>query len=362
MSDALFTPEFRLAIDFCSRCFIGSRIVEAPSSEIDWPSFLELCRVHRIQGLAHKGLTVSRRDCPETVRDALRAAAAGVTAANLQAKFEYGRLLERFDAAGIDVLILKGLPLSVLAYGDPTLKAGIDIDLLIAPVDLGLAAKTIRQMGWYLAAPGETPDDIGLRRWHREWKESVWLKRSSPSQIDLHTAAADHPRLIPSIDVHSPRQSVDLGDGVTAPTLADDELFTYLTVHGASSAWFRLKWIVDFAAVLSPLDSSSIARIYTRTQQLGAGRCAGQALLLAHCLFGTLDGNPDLLKRLQGGRAIHRLYRTALKMLAASVEPTGRWLGTLPIHRTQFSLLPGTRFKLSELARQTRKVALRVRS
>lgn len=362
MSDAQLTPELRLAIECCSRCFSGSAVAEDPDLSIDWPAFLALCHFHRVEGLAHKGLMASGRDCPEFVRDALNAAAARVTAANLQARLDCGRLIERFKAVGINVLLLKGLALSVLAYGDPLLKAGIDIDLLVAPKDLDVAAAALRRLDYCLAAPSESPDDVVLIRWHREWKESLWLRRSPPSQIDLHTRVADHAHLIRSIDVSSPRQSVELGEGIAVPTLADDELFAYLTVHGASSAWFRLKWIADLAAYLTPLEASRTARLYTRSQELGAGRCAGQALLLAHFLFGTLHSNPDLLKCLQNDPATNRLFRRALHMLAVSAEPTERMMGTLPIHLTQFSLLPGARYKISELARQARKGILRARS
>ena len=82
----------------------------------------------------------------------------------------------------------------------------------------------------------------------------------------------------PSLDVHSPAQEVEIAPGIALPTLADEELFAYLAVHGASSAWFRLKWIADFAAILDARTGAEIERIYQKSQVLGAGRAAGQAL------------------------------------------------------------------------------------
>jgi hypothetical protein len=129
-----------------------------------------------------------------------------------------------------------------------------------------------------------------------------------------------------------------------------------LAVHGASSAWFRLKWVADLAALLAPLPGAAIEQLYARSQALGAGRAAVQALLLADMLFGTLAEAPGLKNQIQADRAGKWLASVAYKLVSAPdpVEPTSvRW-GTLPIHYTQLLLLPGISFKLSELARQAR--------
>jgi len=83
--------------------------------------------------------------------------------------------------------------------------------------------------------------------------------------------------------------------GIRLPTLARDEQFAYLCVHGASSAWFRLKWISDLAGVLHGQSGEMIERLFERSQALGAERAAGQALLLADRLFGSLDEIEQLL-------------------------------------------------------------------
>ena len=45
------------------------------------------------------------------------------------------------------------------------------------------------------------------------------------------------------------------------PTLADEPLYAYLCVHGASSAWFRLKWIADLNALLAGRTAEEIAAL-----------------------------------------------------------------------------------------------------
>jgi hypothetical protein len=194
-----------------------------------------------------------------------------------------------------------------------------------------------------------------LRSWHERRKESVWGKDGG-LPLELHTRLADNPQLIPSITVGSPTQSVDVAAGIRLPTLAVDELFAYLCVHGASSAWFRLKWIADLAAILDGLPPAELERLHDRSLQLGAGRASGQAMLLADRLFGTL-GESSLRSELERDSRIRWLAESASRQLAGRTdprEPTTVPLGTWRIHLTQFLLKPGPRFKLGEIVRQAR--------
>jgi hypothetical protein len=258
--------------------------------------------------------------------------------------------LSQFHTAGIPLLFLKGLTVGALAYGNAALKSAIDIDLLIDPGDLAPTSALLNDVGYRLVIPSKL---AALDRWHRRSKESVWIRQQPSLQIDLHTRVADSPRLIPSINVHSQRQLVDVGSGIRLPTLADEELFAYLAVHGAWSAWFRLKWIADLAAILHQRRPEDIRSLYDRSRQLGCGRSAGQALLLADRLFGTLGSVEDLRRELAQDRRTRQLSERALAILSCGRgEPTERRLGTLPIHLMELELVPGLTYKISEVARQ----------
>ena len=147
---------------------------------------------------------------------------------------------------------------------------------------------------------------------------------------------------------------VGVAPGIDLPTLADPELFAYLSVHGASSAWFRLKWIADFAGLLHRYGPDALDGLFDQSQRFVAGRATAQALLLAAMLF-------DIpLPAALAGRIRTRtnlwLARAALAQMLRG-EPTGRLLGTRTIHLTQFFLLDGVGYKLSELKRQVRHAA-----
>jgi hypothetical protein len=347
------SPELSLLSNCCRSAFDDSTAF-GPTDDVDWDRFLRLARFHRVQGLAWRSLMPLKASVPKKVREALSNDATAIAASNLVAAAECGELARRFEAPGVPLLFLKGLTLGTLAYGTPAVKAAVDIDLLVPDIRLAESACLLQSLGYRSVEPLNA-DPRRLRRWHLLRKESLWGKQGAGIHIDLHTRVSDTPRLIASIDNDSPQQMVDIGNGITLPTLADDELFAYLAVHGSWSMWFRLKWLADFAALLAPLSPGEIERLYRRSLQLDAGRCGALALLLADALFESLAANERLRDELQRDSAARWLCRSALKQVAVRVEPvepTAAAFGTARIHWSELFLVPGWSFKASELVRQ----------
>jgi hypothetical protein len=347
-------PEFELLAQCCRSAFARRQQDKFPieARTVDWARYLRLSRFHRVQGLAWASLAPTRDIVPPAIAEALATDASEIAASNLRAANQCRGLAESFGRADIAVLFVKGLTLGALAYGNPALKMGWDIDLLVDPADIERAADLLDELGYRLSTPQRRRT---LRSWHERRKESVWGKDGG-LPLELHTRLADNAQLIAGITVGSPTQSVEVAAGIKLPTLAADELFAYLCVHGASSAWFRLKWISDLAAILDGLPLAEIERLHDRSLQLGAGRASGQALLLADRLFGTL-GESSLRSELQRDSRIRWLAESAFRQLAGRAEPrepTAAPLGTWRIHLTQLLLKPGPRFKLGEVVRQAR--------
>ena len=350
--------EFSLLVRSCRWNFAsadGRSRCDIPTS-LNWNLLVDLARRHRVQGLAWNALAKQASHVPGDAQAALSSEAMAIAATNLGIAREYGALQADFQNSGIPLLFLKGLTVGALAYHSPMLKMGWDIDLLIDPADLSAATDLLTRRGYSLRLPSTRGQ---LDSWHARSKESVWI-RDDCLNVELHTRLADNRRLIPSLHVQSPRQTVEVAPGIALPTLAGDELFAYLSVHGASSAWFRLKWISDFAALVHGRDADEILRLYSRSQELGAGRAAGQALLLADALFDVLGGSPALRQQLRSDRATRLLSSAALRMLTKGIrEPTEQPFGTLTIHWTQFLLQPGPGYMLSEFRRQLESVVTR---
>ncbi|MEO7865274.1 MAG: PqqD family peptide modification chaperone [Sphingomicrobium sp.] len=349
-------PEFALVVRCCRWTFAGGvpAELEIPPG-FDWPLFLRLIRFHRVQGLVWNCLSKTATAIPPDVAEAISSEAIALASTNLRAAVEALELLALARSVQVPALLVKGLALGARAYPNAAVKASIDIDLLVAAEQLEQVAGLLRERGYRLQSPAGSSTMARLRTWHEQRKESTWSKPGL--QVDLHTRLADNPRMIPSIGLGSPTQEVPIFGGLTLPTLADEELFSYLAVHGASSAWFRLKWITDFAAFIHRLGEGAIEPIYRRSQELGAGRAADQALLLADHFYGTLKLNKPLARQLKNSRTSDRLFRLALAEIVGRdepVEPTDRFLGTAAIHGSQLLLRPGAGFAAGELVRQVR--------
>lgn len=343
--------ELYLAIAACRTTFASgsAREIEPLTRAVNWDRFLKVASRHRIQALCWHGLKPISDAIPAAIAEPLRLQASAIVETNLRIAAESARLLALYQSAGLQLLFLKGLTLSALAYPVPFLKMGWDIDLLIARETLPEAARLLRSAGYVSVIPAAGGGD--LECWHRSHKESVWHHPEGGFHIDLHTCLADNPALLPKVGINSPSRLVAIARGIELPTLGRDELFAYLAVHGASSAWFRLKWITDVAALLHGQAAEEIERLYNRSQQLGAGRAAAQALILADRLYGIAISR-DLRDRMGFDRTNRWLARLAERQLNALREPTEVFFGTAAIHLSQPFLLPGWRFKLSEVTRQ----------
>jgi hypothetical protein len=135
--------------------------------------------------------------------------------------------------------------------------------------------------------------------------------------VELQWRAADNPTLLEGVSARSPAQEVALGDGLVVRTLASDDLFAYLCVHGAYHFWSRLKWLADLNALLAAR-GADLRRLYRHAQTIGAGLCAGQALLLCRSLF-DLPLPPDIVAELKATRRIARLVDIALDAMTQPV-------------------------------------------
>jgi len=350
-----FSPEFSFVAECCRSTFGGSEMRPQLSLRmLDGERVVRLARFHGVQGLVWRAVGVDEEGAHGEL-DRLRSDAATIAASNLKVAAECGNILADFERAGIKLIFLKGLTLGALAYGSAVVKSAVDADLLIAPNEISRAVTLLEDRGYILTIPNRPVAKVG--QWHRVRKESVWVSPHSGVQLDLHTRVADNPRLIPAIGAHSPKRLVDIGNGIALPTLGPVETFAYLAVHGASSAWFRLKWICDFAALIAGKSPTELDELYRSSQRLDAGRAPAQALLLADRIFGSLANNSALKNELLAQKANSLLYRAAMKQLAGRpdpIEPTSRPLGTMRIHWTQFLLMPGLAFKTSELVRQAK--------
>ena len=346
--------EFRLAAACCAWPPSPARTaaVRDAAAGADWGRLLKVAVRHRVEGLVRDALTRAGVAPPPEVDEALARAGRSTARDNLLLAAEAARAGAALDRAGIPYLVMKGAPLAMLAYGTLALKRAADIDIAVETERYGEAIALLRTLGFACEVPGPDASDAAIVNAAARDKHSLWVRGGLA--LELHSSLVDSPLLLPGLSVRSPRRAVAIGPGIVLPTLAGDELFAYLCVHGATHAWSRLKWIADVAALIAPADPAEIERLYRRSLALGGGRSAAQALLLCAALFGTELPAP-LARELGRDRATRFLVATALRAMLSGdgeTELDDLPLGTMRIHVSHFLLLPGWRFKLFELRRK----------
>jgi hypothetical protein len=345
---------FRLAAACCRSAGLDRDVaVRAAAEGVDWRYFGRVVARHRVEGLAWEALSRAGVAPDAAVAMELRHAALDIAAVGLRLAVESLRLQRALDETGLANLVLKGATLDRLAWGRLGLKRAWDIDLLVLPTDAAKARAVLETAGYSLMHPAEAAPQV-FATWVSLCKEAVFQRPGDGLIVELHWRLTDTALMLPNLSAASPAQTVQLADGVALRTLAPDELFAYLCVHGANHAWSRLKWLADLGGFLATLDDAGRGRLYRRARDLGAGRCPAAALLLCEALLGV---RPPV----EFNRAIHadigasRLARLALDAMAGGGvdEIQERRFFNDRIVLSQLLFAEGWRFRFAEFARQS---------
>ena len=144
---------------------------------------------------------------------------------------------------------------------------------------------------------------------------------------------------------------VSLNGTVGLRTLGEEDLFSYLCMHGALHCWSRLKWLADINALLTTAPERGVERLVGAAEARGTGRAAAQALLLCRRLLAT--PLPDrLMATLAKSATVRWLEATALNAMTTGLgerEPREERFGTTRGSLSTFLLGRSWRYRLSEL-------------
>jgi hypothetical protein len=354
-----FPPEFRLVAACCRWPPSAARdaaVRSAAAGNIDWDLFPKVVARHRVEGLVHDSLTAAAIQMPADVAASLAAAATGIARQNLAFAAAARKLAVALEGRGLAFRLVKGVALNRLAYGTLAVKRASDVDLVLDPADYAGAVRMLLDEGTSCISPGPGAGFDEVMAWTRRNKHSIW--RRDGVVVELHSSLVDNPLMLSGVSARSPAQWVELAPGMAVPTLARDELFAYLCVHGATHAWSRLKWLADVAALVGREPPEEMERLYRRAATFGAGRSAAAALLLAHELLG-LALAPRLEAELRSSRAVRFLVavaRDAMVRGGADAELDESVLGTVGVHLSHFRMARGLGYKLSEARRKIASV------
>src|SRR5262245_35827301 len=284
-----FSPEFRL-VAACTMWPPSDRrtkaVRTAAAEPLDWPRFLRAARRHQVIGLVHEGLTRVQPNVPSKIAGEIGAQSAMLVRENLEMARESLRLQHLFEDADLPVLFIKGAALALLAFGNVGLRAGQDIDLLVAYETLPSATELMLRAGYHRIDPPPRISDAQLRMLMPLRKDLGFVHDATGLRVELHWRLFLNPYAMAK-PVMAASRFVPVAGALGLRTLGAEDLFAYLCMHGALHWWNRLKWLADVNALLVSTPPDRIERLVRAAEARGAGRAAAQALLLCRKLLQT---------------------------------------------------------------------------
>ena len=142
--------------------------------------------------------------------------------------------MSTLDSAGVDAVVLKGLPLGLRLYGDPFVRCSADLDLYVPARQRDRAASTLRRLGWS-STDGAAP-------WHETWSS---VRGGVEYYLELHSSlVSDH---LAHVGAPAPISARVAIAGAELRVHVGDFLAPYLAVHLATHQLPPILWLVDFA-------------------------------------------------------------------------------------------------------------------
>ena len=183
---------------------------------------------------------------PSAIRRELRDAARAQTLFTLSLTAELFRVLDRFAALGIEVLLTKGPVLAARCYGDPGLRQYTDLDLVLRNADIKRATEAMMALRYDPKIP------LQAIRTGKVPGEYVFFQSGTKLLVELHTERTFryHPKPL-SIEKLFERQARVRFDGHDVPALSVEDELILICIHGAKHFWERLMWIADVAALVT---------------------------------------------------------------------------------------------------------------
>ena len=256
---------------------------------------------HRLTG----HLWPVRATLPAGLGAAVAAAHASMLERRLRALSDLAAWARVMDRASIGWLVAKG-PVTAAAYPRPDARTWGDLDVLVAPADLGPALATLTGAGWYLV----DRNHLLLRA---VVPSEVHLVAPSGTVVDLHWSLTSTRMRAAgtgtaTADLLARATTVDVG-GLDAPALHPADALVHLCVHAAASGADRLGWLADVAAA-SPGDGAGWDDVVA-----AAGRWSARAAVAGVLERAALVLGPEAV----GGPGLR-----AAAALRASLPPTSR--------------------------------------
>ncbi len=309
------TPELRLLLA-CSRVRPSKAdevaVRQILDERIDWTLFARKALDHGLAELAGHGLALTAPDLvPDEILSALRGVLDRARQKNRVLFDELARLMEALANAGIMAIPFKGPVLALGVYGDIGLRVFSDLDFLVHDSDMASAVAVLLGLGY---ARTENLSQAQIEMIQYLQGQEVLFSKTAGIGIEPHT------RLTPAklaLDIDYAglwRRAGRTGlGGHSMLTLAPEDDFLMLAIHGGKEMWWNIKWTCDIGAFLEANPNLDWAAIVARARAQGCLRMVLLAASLARKLLGaavpefiaTAESSAPLIEAMVGRIVAH---------------------------------------------------------
>ena len=162
-------------------------------------------------------------------------------------------MVSNFESESLRALFFKGIPLSIQAYEEPSIRGGGDLDIFINPLDLERAIELIEKNG-FSKLKGKLTNNLktllGRYSIFTGYEISFYRRINNSYQwIDLHWALSNVRGKLPDFETAwNNRDYVDLAN-LKVPTLSISDSFHLSCAHAAKDQWGIIRNLIDINSI-----------------------------------------------------------------------------------------------------------------
>ncbi|MGA2810842.1 MAG: nucleotidyltransferase family protein [Candidatus Acidiferrum sp.] len=287
-------------------------------AKIDWPGLLALAEEHGVtQLLAVSSLRLPPEIVPRAIREQLAELQRTQAFFTLRMSAELFRLADRFAAARIAMLVVKGPALAMQAYGDAAMRNYGDLDLLVRDCDIARATQLMMDAGYQAHIP------LSAISANKIPGQYMFRQAEAKLLVEIHNdrTMRYYPRALPIEEIFARHVSV-ASDGREIPAPCAEDHLVMICVHGAKHFWGRLMWIADVAALIGRQRELNWELAGRSARTVGADTMLHGGLLLAARVLKTpLPGT--VLAGSEADAAAQRMLEQVVEWLpgAGAISP-----------------------------------------
>jgi hypothetical protein len=210
----------------------------------DWDAIPARAERHGLSPLLDTHLQAAHVAIPASVKEQLQARTMQHKHANRVRARVLAEILTAFQAAGIEILVLKGAALAYVLYPEPGLRSMHDVDVLVSRSQARQAQALLAELGFNALSPGDVLPPKHLPTAQRRVE-------GLPVSIEIHHNL--YPDGTPATELEALRPAAIpfTLEGMTAYTLGCEDMLEHVYRHTLEGAVFQPIRLISIADLVS---------------------------------------------------------------------------------------------------------------